>query len=186
MDAARSLLIRSSYQELSLDAVARKAGIAKGTLYLYYKDKYDLLMSVFEDMLAAVDARVNQVAPPDGTLASFRSLVREGLSFVDETHYFLSPFSPGQNILHGSMADRAFCRKHLERHIEVIVARIKAGIASGLLRRVDPVRGALMFMELTRTFLTYKVINGSQRPLREQADEFLDLFLRGVGKEGKK
>lgn len=185
MDAARDILIRSSYQDLSLDGVARKAGIAKGTLYLYFRDKDDLLKSVFEDMLAALDRRVMKIAPPDGTLASFRRLVREGLDFIDETHYFLSPFSPGSSILHGPRNEAAQ-KAYFNRHTAVLVEHVKGGMAAGWLRKGDPARGALLFIGLARMMMTHKFVNGSRGPLREQADEFVDIFLHGMGKEGKK
>jgi len=42
LDAARRLLIGRGFQDLALDDIAREAGVAKGTLFLYYKSKDEL------------------------------------------------------------------------------------------------------------------------------------------------
>ena len=43
LDAAYELFISKSFTATSIDDIVRKAGIAKGTFYLYFKDKYDLM-----------------------------------------------------------------------------------------------------------------------------------------------
>ena len=44
LEAATKLFIEQGYRKTSVDEVAREAGVAKGTVYLYYKTKADLLM----------------------------------------------------------------------------------------------------------------------------------------------
>jgi AcrR family transcriptional regulator len=44
LEAATNLFIQQGYRKTSVDEVAREAGVAKGTVYLYYKTKSDLLM----------------------------------------------------------------------------------------------------------------------------------------------
>lgn len=43
LDAAYELFTSKSFSSTTIDDVVRKAGIAKGTFYLYFKDKYDLM-----------------------------------------------------------------------------------------------------------------------------------------------
>jgi AcrR family transcriptional regulator len=49
--AARELWSRSSWNEFSVGAVAARAGIVKGTVYLYFPSKERLLLAVFESSL---------------------------------------------------------------------------------------------------------------------------------------
>ena len=70
LDAAEALFIRQGYVKTSMDEVAREAGVAKGTLYLYFNKKADLilaaigrekrkyvsgLMDIFDEALPAED-----------------------------------------------------------------------------------------------------------------------------------
>jgi AcrR family transcriptional regulator len=43
LDAATELFITQGYRKTSIDEVARQAAVAKGTVYLYFKNKSDLL-----------------------------------------------------------------------------------------------------------------------------------------------
>lgn len=43
VDAAYELFISKGIQETVIDDIVKKAGVAKGTFYLYFKDKYDLI-----------------------------------------------------------------------------------------------------------------------------------------------
>lgn len=43
LNAATELFISKSFANTTIDDVVKKAGIAKGTFYLYFKDKYDLM-----------------------------------------------------------------------------------------------------------------------------------------------
>ena len=45
LDAAAALFIRQGYVKTSMDEVAREAGVAKGTLYLYFNKKADLMLA---------------------------------------------------------------------------------------------------------------------------------------------
>lgn len=51
-DAAWGLFTTDGYDATTTKAVAKRAGVAKGTLFLYAKDKPDLLFLVFHDRLA--------------------------------------------------------------------------------------------------------------------------------------
>lgn len=43
LNAATELFVRLGYRKTSVDEVARKAGVAKGTVYLYYRTKAELV-----------------------------------------------------------------------------------------------------------------------------------------------
>lgn len=68
LDVAWELFQGTSYQSITINEVAERAGLAKGTVYLYFKSKEELFLSLQEQQLAAwfdeVNARL-QVAPAD-------------------------------------------------------------------------------------------------------------------------
>jgi len=49
--AGRELWSRSSWNDFTVGAVAERAGIVKGTVYLYFPSKERLLLAVFECLL---------------------------------------------------------------------------------------------------------------------------------------
>ena len=69
--AATDLLGGWSYSDITMDRIAERAGVAKGTLYLYFRTKETLFLSLFEDRLSAWYAELQALADHDaGTVAS--------------------------------------------------------------------------------------------------------------------
>jgi TetR/AcrR family transcriptional regulator len=52
LEAARLLLAKSEYDSISMIDIAHQAGLAKGTLYLYFKTKESLFLSLTEILFA--------------------------------------------------------------------------------------------------------------------------------------
>jgi AcrR family transcriptional regulator len=65
LDAGLALFAASSYEAVTMTAVAERAGLAKGTLYLYFRTKEELFAALQADQLAAwfdeVDARLERL-----------------------------------------------------------------------------------------------------------------------------
>jgi AcrR family transcriptional regulator len=68
--AALATFGETSYEAVTMTSVAERAGLAKGTLYLYFGTKEDLFLSVVEDRLGewfgALDAWLADKAAPVG------------------------------------------------------------------------------------------------------------------------
>jgi TetR/AcrR family fatty acid metabolism transcriptional regulator len=68
MEAALKIFSQKGYSPAVLDEVAREAGVAKGTLYLYFKDKGDLfystIMFVFDKLEAYLKRNVDETQNP--------------------------------------------------------------------------------------------------------------------------
>jgi AcrR family transcriptional regulator len=77
MKAALKIFSRKGYSPTALDEIAQEAGIAKGTLYLYFKDKEDLICSTLMFVLDDLKHRMLQDIPQD--LSSVETLKRIAL-----------------------------------------------------------------------------------------------------------
>lgn len=60
LDAALDVFARKGFHEAKISEIARAAGVADGTIYLYFKNKDDLLISLFESKLEAINAGLRQ------------------------------------------------------------------------------------------------------------------------------
>jgi AcrR family transcriptional regulator len=74
-DAARELFSEHGFDGTTTDAIARHAGVAKGTLFFHARDKLELLMLVLHDDLRDTSDRLFLELPPNGP-------VREQLLFL--------------------------------------------------------------------------------------------------------
>lgn len=51
IDAAVDVIAENGYHASQVSKIAKKAGVADGTIYLYFKNKEDILVSVFEEKM---------------------------------------------------------------------------------------------------------------------------------------
>ncbi len=54
LEAAASLFLKEGFFKVTMDMVAEKAGVAKGTLYLYFKNKDELFASVIQSRVQRI------------------------------------------------------------------------------------------------------------------------------------
>lgn len=90
LDTAFQLFSKSAYPQVSMDQVARKAGLAKGTVYLYFKSKEQLFFALksreydrwFEEIEAELETRLKETRPqrrPEDRITTFTDLIRKSL-----------------------------------------------------------------------------------------------------------
>jgi AcrR family transcriptional regulator len=83
MEAATELFVQHGYRKTSVDDVAREAGVAKGTVYLYFKTKADLMMQAIieEKKRYIVNLKPVLEAPPHQRLKMY---IRMAFVLVNE------------------------------------------------------------------------------------------------------
>ena len=64
--AAEEVFARRGFYNARVSEIARAAGVADGTIYLYFKSKDDLLISLFETRMKDVIGELETAVPPDG------------------------------------------------------------------------------------------------------------------------
>lgn len=77
--AAYELFINKGINETAINDIVKKAGVAKGTFYLYFKDKYDILDKLILDK----SSQILNEAIVETRLKVFQSFEEELLYFID-------------------------------------------------------------------------------------------------------
>src|SRR5262245_38495779 len=81
LEAAAAVFVADGFAAAKLDDVAEKAGVAKGTIYLHFKDKQDLFEQMVREAVSPVIARLEALAklpelPADGVLKGMFTVFR--------------------------------------------------------------------------------------------------------------
>lgn len=180
LDAARHVIARKGRGGASMQAIADEAGVAKGTLYLYFRDRDDLLQHtgdlVFDELLVRLKAVLDQPRPlPE----SLHDLVRTKLEFFDENQDFLRVYMA---LRHGDPAASRRRRRQASqytRYLEMLTRHLGAAAARGEMKPFDPERVALVFAEGVAAILLHR-LEGSAPPHAEEVDWIVDMLLNGL------
>ncbi|MGZ4159876.1 MAG: TetR/AcrR family transcriptional regulator [Neobacillus sp.] len=82
IDAAVIAIAENGYHQAQVAKIAKQAGVADGTIYLYFKNKEDILISLFEEKMGNFVEKINEKLAGKETAA-------EKLLMLIETHFKL-------------------------------------------------------------------------------------------------
>ena len=116
LSAARELFVNEGYESVSMRKIASKIEYSPTTIYLYFKDKADLLDSVCKetllDLLTTLELLKEDKSDPVETLRkSGRAYVEFGLKYPQDyklTFVVRPQFQKGLGLQEGSVGERVF------------------------------------------------------------------------------
>lgn len=83
--AAERIFARHGFFAAKVSDVAKEAGVADGTIYLYFKNKDDLLISLFENRMQQVNAALRDaIAKVKGPVEQLRTFIKTYLQLVHD------------------------------------------------------------------------------------------------------
>ena len=139
LDAALALFVEKGFAATRAEEVAQRAGVSKGTLYLYYASKEELLKAVIAHYLSAsIAATAEQVRQIQGPMAP---VLREMLvAWWQQT--YASPASGTFKLIISEVRNfpeiaEFYVREVIEPGHQLVGMILQRGIASGEFRAVD-------------------------------------------------
>jgi AcrR family transcriptional regulator len=183
LQAAEQLFRNRRVDEVTLDEIAKHADVAKGTIYLYFSDKEDLIFRAavagFDEMCEELRRiAVDHEAFRDRLLRTCGSIVA---FFQKRRPLFRIILSEGERAMEGGGAGlRQRWREQRQPMMKAVAAVVSQGITSGDLRGDIPAEilaEYLLGMLRTRSW----ELEGWQESLRTHA-MVVDLFLNGAGR----
>jgi TetR/AcrR family transcriptional regulator, fatty acid metabolism regulator protein len=82
--AAERIFARHGFFAARVSEIAREAGVADGTIYLYFKSKDDLLISLFENRMKQVNDKLRQAIADRPPTEQLRAFVHTYLQLVSD------------------------------------------------------------------------------------------------------
>lgn len=161
--------------------VARTAGVAAGTVYLYFRGKDDLLISIFEKtMKEAIAAGRRTMAAIDDPLDRLRAIARLHLDRMSRDRALAVVFQV--ELRQSTKFMERFSTTHLREYLGLIRDVVADGQAAGVFRKdVNPTLAAKLLFGMLDEMATNWILSRRRYSLVAEGDAIVDLFVRGVG-----
>jgi TetR/AcrR family fatty acid metabolism transcriptional regulator len=181
-EAAVEVFAEKGFHSARVSDIARKAGVADGTIYLYFKNKEDLLLSIFEEkmdvLLDGMHASLDGVVDPMERIRLFARhhflQVRENRSSAEVlqvelrlSNKFLKEYRP----------------EKLWAYLDIFASAVRDGQAKGLFREdINPFIAMWGFFGGLDEIAMQWVLARDQRriPLEQAADQVANIYIRGM------
>jgi TetR/AcrR family fatty acid metabolism transcriptional regulator len=166
--------------------VARAAGVAAGTVYLYFRGKDDLLVSIFErTMREAIEDGRRCVAPLADPIAQLREIARVHLDRMGRDRSLAVVFQV--ELRQSTKFMERFSSTLLREYLGIIRAIVVAGQSRGVFRRgINPTLAAKLFFGGLDEMATNWILSPRKYALAGEADAIVDVFVGGLGASGSR
>ncbi len=180
IDAAIRVFARYGYYNSRVSDIAKEAGMASGTIYLYFKTKDDILVTLFREKMAQWVAFVRTaIADAPDAAGKIRRLVALHFKMLEDNPDLAEvvqvELRQGQKFFRGASAHE------ITAYFTLIQTVLEQGIAAGLIRPDVPVKLATkMLFGAVDQVATSWVLGKRRYRLSDTADAVADIFLKGV------
>jgi len=178
--AAIDTFAERGYFNAQVADVARAAGVAAGTVYLYFKSKDDLLISIFErSMRDGLSRGRESVANLEDPPERLRRLARGHLARLGNDRNLAVVFQV--ELRQSTKFMERFSSTLLRDYLGLIREAIADGQRQGLFRAdIKPTSAAKMLFGALDEMATNWILSKRRYSLEAEADEVVDFFLNGA------
>jgi len=183
MTAARDLIAKKGYYNVTMHEIAKRAEFAVGTLYKFFSNKEELYEALMTEQVSAYYRILRDVlASGKDTL----TILKEYIAAKAQIYagdiatlrlYFAETRGAGYNIKAGLGRDIRDMHRKL---IQELVAVLETGIRRKVLRKMNSQHMAIALEGLTNDFLLSWMEDRERHPYKANITEITDLFFRGV------
>ena len=172
---------RQGYYQSTISQIAGEAGVADGTIYLYFKNKDDILVQFFSYKTKQVFVRFREeVDRADTAIDKLRNLVRIHLEEFQRDRNMAIVYQAETHQISRMAEDQI--REMSKLYLDIISEIVEFGQEEGAIRRD-------LYLGLVKRFIigsVDEVINtwlhaGGQYDLVSMADPLVELIIRGIG-----
>ncbi|MEW9698772.1 TetR/AcrR family transcriptional regulator [Paenibacillus sp. SI8] len=180
LEGALQVFAENGYHKSQVSRIAKEAGVADGTIYLYFKKKEDILTSLFQEKLGELVEKFNTGLKDEMT-------AREALLKVCEIHFseleanIPLAYVTQIELRQSDLELRKEIGLALKRYIVLIENILEKGKKDGSFRSdIDVKLVRLLIFGGMDEVVTSWLISGQKYSLSAQVIPTIDFFLRGI------
>ncbi|AUS08302.1 TetR family transcriptional regulator [Laceyella sacchari] len=183
IDAATRVIAEYGYHNAQVSKIAREAKVADGTIYLYFENKDDVLISLFSEKMGAFISRAEEeLAQVDSAVDQLYKLICLHFEHLEKDHQLA--IVTQIELRQSNPEVRKGIGEILKRYLDVIDGIVEKGMREGVFRQDLDVRitRRMIFGTLDETVTSW-IMKDHKYRLMDQVDELHRLFVNGMGSQ---
>ncbi len=185
--AARDAFSRLGFTVATVDDVAERAGIAKGTLYLYFRSKEEIYLACLLEEVHELmrQSREEMEAEPD-LRSKLKAYFRVRFEFCEKHEAFYRIYQAEYSglFMKGRAIPKEF-RALLEQSLDYMTEVMERAVKSGEIRKVPARSAASAVLDMSRGIAEKRLLGFSHLSPSEELDFLVEFIWRGLAPSGK-
>ena len=188
-EATMRVISRKGMAAATMQEIADEAGVAKGTIYLYFRDRDELVEKTFETAMQQLNERIDAALDKNIPFEEkLREIMLAKLAFFRENREFFRLYislrlpegTPQQQ-----RRQKRTCHPQYQQRVQHLANVLEQAMAKGEIRRVDPHRLAIFVIEGSTAVVLERLNEESSPAVDADADFLASLILDGVRKRSR-
>jgi TetR/AcrR family fatty acid metabolism transcriptional regulator len=174
LNVAVRLFATHRFHEARMEDISAAAGVGKGTLYRYFKDKEELYLALLERTSAQIEERMRAAASlPIDPRAKLEALVDTIIKYNDDNPHVFDLIQHAEAL---QRPNRRFPWHARAVSIDLTRSILLEGQQAGFFRGEEPTLPTLMILGALRAIIRF----GEKPRPRDLAQRIVDTFVHGV------
>jgi AcrR family transcriptional regulator len=185
-DATMRVIARKGMAAATMQEIAEEASVAKGTIYLYFRDRDELVEKTFETAMEKLFVQIDEALDRDIAFEDrLRAVIGAQLDFFSQNREFfrlyLSLRMPEGTPSQQRRQQRA-CHPRYQQRVDKLAGVLSQAIERGELRSIDTQRLALFIIEGSTAVILERLTEKSSPAEGADVDLLVGLILDGIRK----
>lgn len=179
LEIAIAVLMEQGIEKFTMDRVSENAGIAKGTLYLYYTNKRALLDAALDYAYVPLQEKLHRIIREEAEpLWKLEQCILVCLQHTEENVFLLKQL---RNVLFATMDQRISDKNSWYWTIAGMLGKVlEEAAASGMIRPVNYVKVSALFLDSISSLMAHRILSEVEETIEQDVTELLDLYINGL------
>ncbi len=185
LQAAVNIFAEKGFYKAKISEIAREAGVADGTIYLYFKNKDDILIQLFEEeMDRMIQAMREEISPLRDPLEKLKVFVRRHMGVVEANPRLAEVIQV--ELRQSNKFVKNYTNRKFQEYLNVLEEIIREGQQEGVIRAdVEPAIAKRVIFGALDEMSTFWVLSKKRsHPAEEVVRQVTDMVIRGVVRQG--
>jgi AcrR family transcriptional regulator len=183
-EATMRVIARKGMSAATMQEIAEEAGVAKGTIYLYFRDRDELVEKTFENAITQLHARIDEAMNSEASFEQkLRRMLTAKMKFFEENREFFRLYMslrfPEGNAQQQRRQKRT-CQPQYQSRVDQFAALLQLGMDAGEIRPMNPQRLAIFLIEGSNAVTIERVMEEAPPPEQDDVELIVSSLLDGI------
>ena len=181
IQAAIKVFARKGFYTSKISEIAKEAQVADGTIYLYFKNKDDILINIFEKKMKEIIVKMESALESEKTpLDKLRRFITIHLRLVEENRHLAEVIQI--ELRQSNKFMKEYVAVKFFEYLNIISSVIKEGQEAGIIRKevMPGIAKRALFGALDELSLAWVLSKSKKYTLEQTAQQMSELFLNGM------
>ena len=183
LDATDRLLARYGYRKMTIDDLAREVGIGKGSVYLHFSSKEEIVLSHIDRIIDRLKTRLRTIAEKrSGADVRLCDMLVERVVYrFDSVQHYSQSLNDLLSFVRPKLLERR--KRYFNEEARILAGVITEGQEAGIFAKGNAVDLAQVLLNATNALLPYSLSTaelGDRKDIADRSRRIATLLIKGL------